>query len=262
MADVTLDARPASGPSPPEAEMPRLEPHRGLPAKSGAACAGDALSATAVTAAASGRIGDFGTTGPYQRYPGGCDNKENGNALMVKLLIAWANYRRDHPGQQAGLRSKLQGACNRREPRRRSQVTQTKGAQGHQVQRPSDAAPAQHVNAHAHFISLRDRSINLPTYEATHRYQDDRTDGDTQVSRCCAYDDFPQRPLGPSGQHPVPAREESWIDLSRLATKREFRQTLRAPAAQIDHCGGSIAGRRECSHLTDQQSKYTSRNCR
>ena len=41
-----------------------------FPAKSGAACAGDAPSATAVTAAASGRIGDFATTGPYQRCSG------------------------------------------------------------------------------------------------------------------------------------------------------------------------------------------------
>ena len=45
-----------------------LAPSR-FPAKSGAACAGVAPRATAVTAAASGRIGDFRTTGPYQRHP-------------------------------------------------------------------------------------------------------------------------------------------------------------------------------------------------
>lgn len=112
--------------------------------------------------------------------PDGCHNKENGNALMVKLLITWANYRQSSRTTGWTPRRKLQGACNRREPRRRSQVTQTKGVQGHQVQRPSDAAPTQHVNAHARFISLRDRSINLPTYGTTHRYQHDRTDGDTQ----------------------------------------------------------------------------------
>ena len=69
MADVTLDSRRHLALHRQKRKRHHLSPIS-FPAKSGVACAGDALSATAVTAAASGRIGDFGTTGPYQRYPG------------------------------------------------------------------------------------------------------------------------------------------------------------------------------------------------
>jgi hypothetical protein len=172
----------------------------------------------------------------------GCHNKENGSALRVKPRATRANYRqlfRTTGGLPAEILEELVTTGSHIGGARSRKL---KGPQGHQVQRPIRyRTDATHEGARP-FISLRDRSINLPTYE---RRIDINTTAQTAIRRfrCCAYDDLPQRPLAPSGQHPYQNGGE--LDQSaRLATKQRIRGRRSPRRSTI--AGGSTAGRQDC----------------
>jgi len=234
---------PVAGPSPQEAETPPLEPRYASPLKA----TWPARATHSAPQQLPQQPAEESVTSARQDHtsdtPDGCHNKgkwqrADGEAAdrLGQLPAIIQDNKLDSPAESfkalviAG--NNVAGARSRR----------PKGVPGHQVQRPSDAAPRQHANAHARFISLRDRSINL---RRTEQLTDINTTAQAAIRRfrCCASDDLPQRPLAPNGQHPYHHGGE--LDQSsRLATKQRIRGRRSRRRSTI--AGGSTAGRQEC----------------